>query len=75
VVRAYFSKMAAGDCGKLNNFCNLQFPGGWDCSIFFATESQETGGAIAGCARKTGAKIRLYKASRPTSTPGTRHLI
>jgi hypothetical protein len=73
VVRAYFRKMAAGQCGAQNNFCNLQFAGGWDCSIFFATESQETGGAIYGCARP-GAKIRLYKASPPATTHGTLHL-
>jgi hypothetical protein len=63
LVRAYYNKMAAGRCGKLNNFCNLQFSGGWDCSIFFYTESQATGGAIAGCAR-SGARIRLYKTGR-----------
>ena len=72
VVRAYFRKMAAGQCGAQNNFCNLQFAGGWDCSIFFATESQEAGGAIYGCARP-GAKIRLYKVSSPAST-GMLHL-
>jgi hypothetical protein len=73
VVRAYFRKMAAGQCGAQNNFCNLRFAGGWDCSIFFATESQETGGAIYGCAR-AGAKVRLYKASPHASTHGTLHL-
>jgi hypothetical protein len=71
---AYFNKMAAGHCGKLNNICGLQFPGGWVCSIFFSGESQQTGGAIAGCAR-TGAKIRLYKATRRTNTPGMFHLL
>jgi hypothetical protein len=70
VVRAYYRKMAAGRCGAQNNFCNLQFIGGWDCSIFFAAETKETGGAIAGCARP-GAKIRLYKAARPTGTHTT----
>jgi hypothetical protein len=67
LVHAYYSKMAAGGCGRLNNFCNLQFSGGWDCSLFFATESEETGGAIAGCAR-TGAKIRLYRVNSRTPT-------
>ena len=74
LVRAYFRKMAAGQCGVQNNFCNLQFPGGWDCSIFFATESQETGGAVAGCARSEHEKIRLYKVTRSSDKPGTLHL-
>ena len=78
LARAYFNKRAAGQCGKQNNFCVLQFPGGWDCSIFFAAESQETGGATAGCAQ-TGAKIRLYKATnrgirRPQATYRVRSL-
>jgi hypothetical protein len=67
LVRAYFGKMAADQqCGKLNSFCDLQFAGGWDCFIIPAAQSQD--GAIAGCAR-TGAKIRLYKVKRGTSTP------
>ncbi len=62
VVRAYLLKEEGGQCGHDNNFCNLSFPGGWDCSIFFATESQQTGGAVFGCAR-SDAKIRVFKAS------------
>ena len=73
VVRAYYRKVAAGQCGAQNNFCNLQFSGGWDCGFFFATESKETGGAVAGCARAS-ASIRLYEVARPTSTHGTLHL-
>jgi hypothetical protein len=66
LVRTYFHKMATGGCGQLNNFCLLSFPGGWSCSIFSAGESQQAGGAMAGCAR-TGAKIRLFKARRTRS--------
>lgn len=63
VVRAYYRKMAAGECGELNNFCALSFPGGWSCSIFSFGVSQTAGGAMAGCARGTPkARIRLYNA-------------
>jgi hypothetical protein len=61
LVRAYFRKYAAGQCGKDNNFCNLSFAGGWTCSFFSAGESQTAGGAFAGCARSAHTKIRLYK--------------
>jgi hypothetical protein len=66
LVRVYFHTMGTGGCGQLNNFCLLSFPGGWSCSIFSAGESQQAGGAMAGCAR-TGAKIRLFKARRTRS--------
>jgi hypothetical protein len=63
LARTYFHKIATGQCGQLNNFCDLRL-GGWDCSIFFATESQETGGASAGCARERGsARVRFYTSS------------
>lgn len=62
VVRDYLLKEEGGQCGTGNNFCNLSFPGGWNCSIFFATESQEAGGAAFGCAR-SDAKIRVFVAS------------
>lgn len=65
LVTSWFGKVAAGRCGRANNFCNLQFPGGWDCSFFFAAESREAAGATAGCARVHGgrvdAKIRIYE--------------
>lgn len=67
-VSAYFHQMAAGGCGKLNNFCDLSFPGGWACSIFFAAESRETGGAIAGCAHNH-ARIRLYRTNGKPGPP------
>jgi hypothetical protein len=61
VTRAFFGKMATNQCGRLNNFCDLTFPGGWSCSIFFAAESRETGGASARCYQtKTATKVRLY---------------
>lgn len=56
---AYFHKLGAGECGRLNNFCDLTLAGGWSCSLFFATETQETGGAIAGCARGAE-RVRMY---------------
>jgi hypothetical protein len=59
LTRAYYHKMGAGKCGRLNNFCDLSLAGGWSCSLFFATETQETGGAIAGCARRS-ARVRMY---------------
>jgi hypothetical protein len=69
LVRAYFGKMAADQqCGTLNSFCDLQFAGGWDC--FIGPPAQQQDGAIAGCLR-TGAKIRLYRA---TAAPPTRSL-
>jgi hypothetical protein len=61
VVRAYLLKEEARQCGDDNNFCNLTFPGGWSCSIFFATESEEAGGAVFGCAR-SDARIRVFLA-------------
>jgi hypothetical protein len=61
LARSYFHKVATGQCGQLNNFCDLEVDG-WSCSIFFATESQETGGAAAGCAEAHGgAKVRFYR--------------
>jgi hypothetical protein len=60
LARTYFHKIAAGQCGQFNNFCDLKIQG-WYCSIFFATESQQTGGASAGCAQERGgAKVRFY---------------
>lgn len=60
LARTYFHKIATGQCGKQNNFCDLSFQG-WDCSIFFATESQQAGGAAAGCARERGgARVRFF---------------
>lgn len=60
LARTYFHRIAAGQCGQDNNFCDLKIQG-WACSIFFATESQQTGGASAGCAQEHGeAKVRFY---------------
>jgi hypothetical protein len=67
LARTYFHRFATGKCGALNNFCVLSLPGGWSCSIFPAGESQQAGGAMAGCANaRTGAKVRLFKARRHT---------
>jgi hypothetical protein len=59
--RAYFRKVVAHQCGRLNNFCNLSFAGGWNCSIFSAGESQTAGGAFAGCARSARTKFRMFR--------------
>ena len=60
LARTYFHKIAAGQCGQENNFCDLSFQG-WDCSIFFATESQQAGGAGAGCAKERGGpRVRFF---------------
>lgn len=63
LARAYYGRLAANRCGRLNNFCDLALPGGWSCSIFFAPESRKAGGAGAGCFRaSSGAKVRFYSA-------------
>jgi hypothetical protein len=73
LARAYFRKLAARQCGELNNFCNLRFPGGWACSVFPAAQSR---GAIGGCARQPGsARFRFYNARRASAArAGTRTL-
>src|SRR5436305_5095522 len=48
LARVYYGRLAANRCGRLNNFCNLRLSGGWSCSVFFAAESKEAGGASAG---------------------------
>jgi hypothetical protein len=60
LVESFYRKVAGGHCGRNNMYCNLQFPGKWDCGFFFATESKATGGAIAGCFRTTREKLRLF---------------
>jgi hypothetical protein len=60
LARDYFHKIATGQCGQLNNFCDLTIRG-WACSIFFATESRQAGGASAGCSQERGgAKVRFF---------------
>ncbi len=66
LTRAYFRKMGAGKCGHLNNFCDLRLAGGWSCSLFSAIETQETGGAIAGCARRAE-RVRMYPVGKRTA--------
>lgn len=62
VIGTYFTRMRTGRCGQLNNFCALDLPGGWHCSIFSAGVSRIAGGAMLGCAR-TGpaARIRVFR--------------
>jgi hypothetical protein len=59
VTRAWYRRIAAGDCALGGNFCLLSVPGGWSCSIVPAAEEAQTGGAPLGCARGS-ARIRLY---------------
>jgi hypothetical protein len=63
--RRYFHKFTNGGCAPGGNFCVLQL-GPWACSIFFATEIQETGGAFGGCyrAKPTRAQFRWYPAGQ-----------
>lgn len=65
LVRAWYHRVATGGCGKTNNFCVLDMPGGWVCSFFSAGESPLAGGANAGCARGSR-RIRIY-VTRPTN--------
>ena len=67
LAEGFYRKVANGACKTGGAHCNLQFPGSWDCSMFFAAERKETGGAISGCARTEGEKIRLYPAKRHPS--------
>ena len=64
LVRSWHHRMATGGCGKDNNFCLLDMPGGWVCSIFSAGESPLAGGANAGCARRS-MRIRIYVTRAP----------
>ncbi len=67
LVRGYFRRVADGDCVDQGNRCILRFPGGWNCSIITAADSQIIGGAVAGCAKgPLRAAIRLFPAgTRP----------
>ena len=74
LIRAYFHHVATGGHCE-GTQCLVSFPGGWDCGYFFATESHETGGGIAGCGQSSGARIRVYWVSRRSkrkSAPGAR---
>ena len=59
----YFAKTRHGGCANHGNFCVLQL-GAWSCSIFFAAETEQAGGAFGGCyrAKPTRAQIRWYDA-------------
>jgi hypothetical protein len=67
LTRTYFADMASGRCGRANNFCDLELPGGWSCSLFFVAESREAGGAGAGCARGS-ARVRIYRGGHAART-------
>jgi hypothetical protein len=67
LIRAFFSHAATGPCE--GTLCLTAFPGSWTCGYFFAAESKETGGAIAGCYQTTtGVRVRVYKASHVTAS-------
>lgn len=66
LTRAFYHGVKAGKCGRLNNYCGQELAGGWSCSFFFAAESQETGGAIAGCARRAD-RVRIYPVGKGTA--------
>lgn len=64
LTRAYFHDVNSGKRCE-GTRCIIQYSGSWSCSYFSAVESQETGGAIAGCYQtSTKARVRLYE------TPG-----
>jgi hypothetical protein len=70
IVATYFHKMKTGQCGRLNNFCNLTLAGDWNCSIFSAGVSATAGGAAAGCANQhTSARIRIFVVARRRPAP------
>jgi hypothetical protein len=61
LTRAYFHKAIGGKRCE-GTRCIIVFSGGWSCSYFSVGESEETGGAIAGCFQEaTRARVRLYK--------------
>lgn len=63
LVRGFFRHVNSGRCE--GNFCVTDFPGSWTCSFFPITESQEAGGAGAGCFQATtGSKVRMYFSSK-----------
>lgn len=73
LIAEFFKRAIAGQCE--GTVCLVQLPKGWSCSYFFATESKETGGALAGCAQATtGAKIRVYRAGTATA-PVPKHRV
>ena len=59
VVRAWYRRIAAGKCVIGGNFCALNLPGGWSCSIIPAAQERYTGGAPLSCARGS-ARVRMY---------------
>ena len=74
LAKVYWGKLAANRCGRVNNFCNLNLPGGWSCGMFFATESKEAGGASAGCFRASnGAKVRFYATAAHAAVASRAH--
>jgi hypothetical protein len=69
LARRYFRKVRSGACVDKGQTCILQL-GRWSCSYLFFAESQQTGGAFAGCyrAKPTRAQFRLYDAKHRRKT-------
>ncbi len=67
LTRAYFRRMAAGKCGRNNNFCWINVNRNWVCGIYSYGLSQERGGAMAFCAdqRKRGPSFLMFKVLPP----------
>lgn len=66
LINAFFARAVTGPCEGTT--CITELPGGWTCSYFFAAESQETGGALAGCYQaSSGTRIRVFNASQGAS--------
>jgi hypothetical protein len=73
LVTAFFTRVAAGDCADLGNRCIMEFPDDWTCSFITAGESEQIGGAGAGCVQGDPLKaaIRLFGAG---TRPGRLHV-
>ena len=67
LIRTYHRRMAAGKCGRNNNFCWIKVDRNWLCGIYSYGLSQENGGAMGFCAdqRKGGPSFLMFKAMPP----------
>lgn len=64
LTRAYFKRVAAGRCGRLNNFCVLDMGRNWTCGIYSARRGK---GAVSYCAeqRSGGAAFNHFVVLAP----------
>jgi hypothetical protein len=56
-------------CVSRGTTCILDYPGGWACSVFFATEVKQTGGSVGGCARDGNHKVAVRPVSHASVAP------